>query len=264
MLNDVHLKEFEKLKDEQIDRLSYRDNLFYLTLVIIGGGIAAAYSNRDALLILLLLPVAIFVAGISHITCDRRIQDIGLYIKEHLSKNITHSADEPGNNIFGWESYFRDTLWHRTRKKLQLVANLLLYFFSGLGLIGIYWWKCNEPAHKLSGVEITVCTFDLFLMLVMCWLILRFATINVEPARNEGSPAPRHGHALIRTVLAAVAATAAAVAVVHFGPHVLPDPNHSYSFAPIGLTDLYLTRTHIAAALAALLVWAIGISLGKR
>ncbi len=43
---DIYLREYEKLKDEQIAQIGFRDNLIYATLVAIGGLLSFALASR--------------------------------------------------------------------------------------------------------------------------------------------------------------------------------------------------------------------------
>jgi hypothetical protein len=43
---EVYLQEYEKLKDEQTQRIGFRDNLLYVTLGVIGAIIAVAIPNK--------------------------------------------------------------------------------------------------------------------------------------------------------------------------------------------------------------------------
>ena len=64
-LFDCYLKEFEKLKDEQTQRIGYRDNLVYATLIAIGGVFAYSLEKADHFSVMLVLPLdPLFWAGV--------------------------------------------------------------------------------------------------------------------------------------------------------------------------------------------------------
>ena len=65
----------------------------YFTMLIIGGALTLALADKGARSaeILLALPFAIFVAGVAHVAADRRIDDIGIYIRDILRPSV---ADE--------------------------------------------------------------------------------------------------------------------------------------------------------------------------
>jgi hypothetical protein len=53
---EVYLHEYEKLKDEQTQRIGFRDNLLYVTLGLFGTVISFALSNKTNYYALLVLP----------------------------------------------------------------------------------------------------------------------------------------------------------------------------------------------------------------
>jgi hypothetical protein len=44
---EVYLQEYEKLKDEQTQRIGFRDNLLYVTLGVFGAVISFAVSSKS-------------------------------------------------------------------------------------------------------------------------------------------------------------------------------------------------------------------------
>src|SRR5215217_3250792 len=80
-LKEVYLIEYQKLKDEQIARIGFRDNLIYATLVAIGAILSFAITNPANYQALLILPLATFVLGWIYLSNDRKISDIGRYIR---------------------------------------------------------------------------------------------------------------------------------------------------------------------------------------
>lgn len=58
---DVHLQEYGKLKDEQAQRIGFRDNLLYVTLALFGTVLALAIGEKANPHELLVLPWASLV-----------------------------------------------------------------------------------------------------------------------------------------------------------------------------------------------------------
>ena len=182
-MQDHDLLEFEKLKDEQIGRLTYRDTLFYFTMTIIGGALAIACSDKDkqAAEILLVLPFAVFIAGVAHITCDRRIEDIGIYIRDELAFSVARKSNCDPTTVFAWEQFFRRARFHHSRKWLQFVANEMLYAISGVAALFYFLLRKGLTASgvpttpfNLQTPEMSLWWAGLSLMVVMCLLIIIF------------------------------------------------------------------------------------------
>lgn len=80
-LLDVHLREFDKLKSEQIARLGFRDNLIYVTIVAVSGILSFALTNLANYDALLLVPWATLILGWTYLVNDEKISAIGRYIR---------------------------------------------------------------------------------------------------------------------------------------------------------------------------------------
>lgn len=79
-LLEVYLNEYQKLKDEQIARIGFRDNLIYATLVAIGGLLSYALADAANARALLILPLATFTLGWTFLINDAKISAIGRYL----------------------------------------------------------------------------------------------------------------------------------------------------------------------------------------
>ena len=96
MLLEVCLKEYDKLKSEQAQRIGYRDNLVYATLVATAGVIAFSFNRQSGNPVgLMLLPVACFVLGWMHATNDEKISAISRYIRTSLRDRIVRLTHLP-------------------------------------------------------------------------------------------------------------------------------------------------------------------------
>jgi len=225
---DIYLAEFEKLKDEQISRSAHRDRLFHLTLVLFGGGITIALTKDPHTLgLLLLLPVVAFIAGTSHIACDRRISSIGSYIKNTLTKRIAEKEHIPCHEVLEWETFIDSDKLRKGRKLTQFLSNVFLYVLSG---IGVTVWYCITVAIHEQGwseyADFALAAFDILLMLLMGWQLIRHAYIGRSKERADRKAMVRATliRALSKGVLVLVAAGLAAATVIHFGPPLLVAP----------------------------------------
>lgn len=154
---DVDLIEYERLKDEQLGRISVRDNLVYATLAAAGGVIAIVFGGGSARLpLLLLLPPACAVLGWTYLVNDQKVSAIGEYIRRELSPRLSAAA---GHELLRWEADHRSDDDRRRRKIIQVGVDLFLFCGSGVGTLGIFWAvspRIPWPLLVLSLVEIGV------------------------------------------------------------------------------------------------------------
>lgn len=76
-LLDIHLREFDKLKSEQIARIGFRDNLIYVTIVAVGGILSFALTSLANYNALLLVPWATLILGWTYLVNDEKIPPSG-------------------------------------------------------------------------------------------------------------------------------------------------------------------------------------------
>jgi hypothetical protein len=135
-LIDINVSEFEKLKDEQIARIGFRDNLIYATLGVFGAVVSFALTDESRYPALLVLPLVSLVLGWTYLVNDEKVSAIGRYIRRDLSDRLrilTGANDaEP---LFGWEIAHRDDKDRSARKHRQFVVDELT--FVGSGAVGL-------------------------------------------------------------------------------------------------------------------------------
>lgn len=132
---EIVFQEYNKLKDEQIQRIGFRDNLLYVTLGVFGGVLAFALGkeNNDPHG-LLVLPWVSLILGWSYLINDEKITAIGKYIRHNLVARVHElaansdleavNADRESirESIFAWEIAHRSDK-RRKRRKNRTVAH---------------------------------------------------------------------------------------------------------------------------------------------
>ena len=89
----VFLLEYEKLKEEQLKRIEFRDQMIYITLGIFGGILSFALSNKTNLYALLVIPWVCLILGWTYIVNDEKISAIGKYIRLTLTEKVKTQTD---------------------------------------------------------------------------------------------------------------------------------------------------------------------------
>ncbi len=96
---DVYLQEYGKLKDEQAQRIGFRDNLLYVTLALFGTVLALAMGGNANPYALLVLPWASLVLGWTYLVNDWKITAIGQYIRYTLPDTFSEVEVYTGSSL---------------------------------------------------------------------------------------------------------------------------------------------------------------------
>ncbi|MBU7582817.1 MAG: hypothetical protein KAF91_07880 [Nostoc sp. TH1S01] len=169
---EVYLKEYEKLKDEQTQRIAFRDNLLYVTLGVLGAIISFAVSNKANYYALLVIPWVCLILGWNYLVNDEKITAIGKYIRLTLVEKIKkETANNDIESIFGWEIAHRNDQRRKRRKIEQQIIDQITFVFSGIiGLIA-FWILVPQPL----GIIQILCWIELGLLIFLGVEIIIYA-----------------------------------------------------------------------------------------
>jgi len=163
----VHLNEYIKLKDEQIQRMRFRDNLLYVTLAAFGGIMSYAVIEPSHYYAFLVLPWVCLIFGWTYLVNDQKISAIGKYFREELSDKIEKITSAEKNSLFGWEVAHRSDKRRVSRKIFQLLVDETTFFISGLVALGFFWFLVPEQivgVRLLWSVEVVlVCSLGIWI-----------------------------------------------------------------------------------------------------
>ncbi|BAZ18988.1 integral membrane protein (plasmid) [Calothrix sp. NIES-4071] len=155
---EVYLQEYEKLKDEQTQRIGFRDNLLYVTLGVFGTVITFAISNKANYYALLVIPWICLILGWTYLVNDEKITAIGRYIRLNLAPKIKeHTGHTDSESIFGWEIAHRSDNRRKRRKIEQLIVDQITFVFSGIVALIAFWLLVSKPplaVNLLGGIEL--------------------------------------------------------------------------------------------------------------
>jgi hypothetical protein len=129
-VQDAHLHEYDRLKEEQRSRIEHRDRLLYTVLAVYGAlGWAALRGHPTAWLA---APFVALVLGGLYLATDAKVSAIGRYIRTDLAPRISADA-------FGWECWYRRDARRRDWKDLWFALNLTLFVALPTGALIQYW-----------------------------------------------------------------------------------------------------------------------------
>ena len=155
---EIILKEYDKLKSEQAQRIGFRDNLLYVTLGLFGTVVSFAVSNPANYYALLVIPWICLTLGWTYVVNDEKVSAIGRYIR---SKLIDKVKELTGHNdletLFGWEIAHRDDKHRQRRKIQQLIVDEITFVVSGTIALIAFWCLVPNPPTGiaiLSWVEL--------------------------------------------------------------------------------------------------------------
>jgi len=154
----TYLNEYIKLKDEQIQRMRFRDNLLYLTLAAFGGIVSYAVTDPSRYYAFLVLPWVCFILGWTYLVNDEKISAVGRYLRYQLSDKLEKLTATEKGLLIGWEVAHRSDKRRVSRKIFQFLVDEITFFISGLVALGIFWLKeptlYSLPIQVLSIVEL--------------------------------------------------------------------------------------------------------------
>jgi hypothetical protein len=172
---NVWLAEYDKLKTEQSQRIGFRDNLLYVTLLVFGGVASFAVSNAANYYAFLVLPWASLILGWTYLVNDEKISAIGRYIRLTLVEKIKEKSGYSDlNSLFGWEIAHRSDPRRSRRKIEQLIIDEITFVLSGIVALIAFWVlvpNVSAVIYILSGIEF-------FLLLVLGWEIIVYADLD--------------------------------------------------------------------------------------
>ena len=182
----IYLQEYDKLKDEQIQRIGFRDALIYTTLGAFGALLSFVVTNNLNYHALLVAPWICVILGWTYLVNDDKISAIGRYIREDLNNKISSIIDNENqrSEMLSWETFHRSDDKRKRRKIEQFIIDQITFVFSGLTAL-VYFWRAFEC--KTLTVEI-ICGLELFLLLVLAieiWIYADF-TKDIYVDNNRG------------------------------------------------------------------------------
>jgi hypothetical protein len=155
---EIYLKEYEKLKDEQTQRIGFRDNLIYVTLGVFGTVLTFAVSNKANYYALLIIPWVCLILGWTYLVNDEKITAIGRYIRLTLAEKIKENTDNvKTESILGWEIVHRSDNRRKRRKIEQLIVDQITFVISGLVALLAFWILVAKSlllVNIIAGVEL--------------------------------------------------------------------------------------------------------------
>jgi hypothetical protein len=162
------LAEYDRIKEEQKNRIGFRDNLLYFTLAASTAVLAITVQSGKAQL-LLVVPVICLILGWTYLVNDEKISAVGCYIRDQLGPRLAELSGAHGP-VFGWEIYHRNNASRTMRKRLQIAVDLFTYLVLPMICVAAFW--CSPAVQPLLVIVSSAQTVTLT---VLSWQFLRYA-----------------------------------------------------------------------------------------
>ncbi len=171
---DIYLHEYDKVKDEQTQRIGFRDNMIYVNLVTIGAVASFGLTNPDRLYVFLLVPWICMVLGWTYLVNDQKISALGQYIRLDLEERLRPLAGAQEGELFGWEVTHRSDERRMERKVFKLIIDLIAFCLIGFAAVGLFVFQTPNRATFWSGV----CIVEVILLVVLAYQIVVYADLK--------------------------------------------------------------------------------------
>ncbi|WP_328544406.1 hypothetical protein [Streptomyces europaeiscabiei] len=140
MTYEILKVEYERLKEEQVRRIGFRDNLIYVALVTAGAIFAFYFGGTERAYALLIPPFAISVLGWTYLVNDEKISSIGRYIRSVLLPELRRHGFTSEVTL-GWENYHRSDVDRVWRKKVQAGVDITAFCVPSAVALAIFFSK---------------------------------------------------------------------------------------------------------------------------
>jgi hypothetical protein len=156
LIIDVLMKEYDKLKSEQTQRIGFRDNLLYVTLGLQVSIVSFAVSNPSNYSALLVIPWVCLILGWTYVVNDEKISAIGQYIRDRLISKIKTQIGST-DPLLEWEIDHRNDRHRQRRKFQQLIIDEITFVISGAISLSAFWLLVPHPSIQtifLASIEL--------------------------------------------------------------------------------------------------------------
>ena len=190
-------EEYIHLKQEQAQRIGFRDNMIFMQLAAIGGIASWCVTNLDkpeAVNAFLLVPWVCTILGWTYVVNDYAVSRIGKYIRDcltpHIEHNITIEFAETDSGIhglpavFGWEPFHRMDDRRVRRKWFQWFVDEFTFVAPGILSLVVYCWM-QTAANNMDVARIIISALEAALMITLAAIIFIYSNFERSEIAKE-------------------------------------------------------------------------------
>jgi len=179
---DLHMKEYQALKDEQLKRIVARDHIIYLTIGAVGYALSQSTGANGSPNSLLIVPWVCLLMGWLHIINDQKVIDIAKYYKNTLEPELRKLLAAPGNELLVWET--RERAKDSGHRLMHFIIKLSAFFLPGIGSAGWFIYHHCAASPFLAAVA----WLSLMLLLLEVGYLDRYFSVRNIGGNNERNP----------------------------------------------------------------------------
>lgn len=178
----AYFNEYTQLKNEQISRIGFRDNLLYVTLGLFGGILSYALTDNSHYPALLVIPWVCFILGWTYLINDQKISSIGQYIRLELSEKIETLIQAEPRTLLGWETGHRNDEYRLSRKYTQLAVDLITFCLAGIISLLLFISLTNDLINDWR--ILCICLLEALCLIYLSYWIIIYA--DLKKGRSPG------------------------------------------------------------------------------
>ncbi len=177
-----HTSEYDRIKEEQRDRIHRRNIAIRETLAGVAAvGWAAVQQNMPVLL--LVIPLACFAFGWGYLREDRLIGDIRVYVRTTLKDRVARITGDP--DVFGWEFPKADDPRCNQRKWIQLLVDLGVFVGPGTAVCIALSRPWVTDTHNFGAGIKTMIAVATLMTAVLAWQICSASDVRLPSLRRR-------------------------------------------------------------------------------
>ena len=169
---ELHALEYERLKEEQVRRIGFRDNLIYVAVTAMAAIFGFAIQDKDRVHLLLAVCPASVVLGWTYLANDQKITAIGAYVHASLRADLAAAAGVPEDRVLKWEAGFGDTR-RRRRKAIQLAIDLITFCIPPVAALISYLLIVDATGWAVAAI-----CLEALLTVALGWEIARASDLD--------------------------------------------------------------------------------------
>jgi hypothetical protein len=167
----AYFKEYDYLKQEQLNSINARNYVIFMLLFIYCGGFAYALANPSSYHTFLMLPWACFILGWLYFGLQNKIIAIRFYLRDTLSPHIIELSGMPPDTPFSNEKIFLARYPRWLRKLFEIIINLYLFCMPSIIALGMYF---SLPVSGNLDMTTTamIATDIVFIIVLAVWVVM--------------------------------------------------------------------------------------------
>jgi len=167
----AYFKEYDYLKQEQLNSITARNYLIFVLLFIYCGVFAYAVANPGSYHAFLMLPWACFILGWLYFGLQNKIIAIRFYLRDTLAPHIIELSGMSPDTPFSNEKIFLERYPRWLRKLFEIIINLYLFCMPSIISLAMYL-SLPASAELDMTTNAMIATDIVFIIILAVWVVM--------------------------------------------------------------------------------------------